>query len=201
MIKGIDLTGDFIKERINFNVEKGSTSIFIFPKEEEGNEFLKIVTGMKKPKTGEVLLMGQKLSELTRDKLFEMRKKIGIVFKTGGLISNLRAWENIVLPALYHKISDEKSIKEKSTELLNEFGIKKEPMVSIAELTIFEKRLVGLIRALLIKPEIIILEYSFDGISESEKKWLAEKFSRLKAEATVLYILSSEKDIIENARV
>jgi len=197
ILKGMDLTGDFISKKMNFEVEKDSVSIFIFQKEEEGSEFLKIITGMKKPKTGEVFLLGRKLSELTRNEIFELRKKTGIVFKTGGLISNLRVWENIVFPALYHKISDEKIIEKQGMQLLKEFEFKKEPMASIAELTIFEKRLVGLVRALLIKPEVLILEYPFEGISESERAWFAEKIKKLSS--TVLYILSSEMDIIKNA--
>jgi len=197
ILKGMDLTGDFISKKMNFEVKKDSVSVFIFQKEEEGNEFLKIITGMKKPKTGEVFLLGRKLSDLTRNEIFELREKTGIVFKTGGLISNLRVWENIVLPALYHKISDEKIIEKQGMQLLKEFEFKKEPMGGIAELTIFEKRLVGLVRALLIKPEILILEYPFEGISESERAWFAEKIKKLSS--TVLYILSSETDIIKNA--
>lgn len=75
MIKVIGLTGEFINKEMNFEVEKGSKTVFIFEKDEQGSEFLKIVTGIKSPKRGEVIFMGQRLNELTRDELFELRKK------------------------------------------------------------------------------------------------------------------------------
>ncbi|GLI52734.1 ATP-binding cassette domain-containing protein [Thermodesulfovibrio yellowstonii] len=203
MIKVIGLTGEFINKEINFEVGKGSRTVFIFEKDEQGSEFLKIVTGIKNPERGEVILMGQRLNELKRDELFELRKKIGIVFKTGGLISNLKAWENLILPALYHKIADEKSITKRGVEILKELSFKREPMCSIAQLTKFEKRLIGIARAFLMGAEIIILEYPFDGLEESEKKWLTEKIEKLRDRATILYVLSSEKEglLIEKANI
>lgn len=203
MIKVIGLTGEFINKEINFEVEKSSRTVFIFEKDEQGSEFLKIVTGIKSPERGEVILMGQRLNELTRDELFELRKKIGIVFKTGGLISNLKAWENLILPALYHKIADEESITKRGVEILKELSFKKEPMCSISQLTKFEKRLIGIGRAFLMGAEIIILEYPFDGLEESEKKWLVEKIEKLRDKATILYILGLEKEslLIEKANI
>ncbi|MGB9934757.1 ATP-binding cassette domain-containing protein [Thermodesulfovibrio yellowstonii] len=203
MIKVIGLTGEFINKQMNFEVEKGSKTVFIFEKDEQGSEFLKIVTGIKSPNRGEVILMGRRLNELTRDELFELRKKISIVFKTGGLISNLKTWENLMLPALYHKIADEESITKRRVEILKELAFKREPMCSISQLTKFEKRLIGIARAFLMMPEIIIFEYPFDGLEESEKKWLTEKIEKLRYKATILYILGSEKEglLIEKANI
>ncbi|MCX7725039.1 MAG: hypothetical protein N2042_07335, partial [Thermodesulfovibrio sp.] len=125
MIKAIVLTGEFINKEINFEIEKGSKGFFIFEKDEHGSEFLKIITGMKKTPNVEVFLMGRRLNELSRDELFNLRKKIGIAFKTGGLISNLKIWENLVLPAVYHKVDDEENITKRGIELLEEFEFKK----------------------------------------------------------------------------
>ncbi|MGB9711175.1 MAG: ATP-binding cassette domain-containing protein [Thermodesulfovibrio sp.] len=201
MIKAIDVTGEFIKKEMNFEIEKGSKTVFIFEKEEQGNEFLKIITGIKNPEKGEIIFMGKNLKETTRDNLFKLRKKTGIVFKTGGLISNLKAWENLILPALYHKLDDEEKIIKKGIELLRKLEFKKEPMSSVAELTNFEKRIIGIARAVLMNPEIIILEYPLYGLEESKKKWLIEKIQELAGSNTLLYILDSEREslLIEKA--
>lgn len=200
MIKVIGLIGEFTDEEMNFEIEEGSRGFFIFEKDEHGNEFLKVIAGMKKPAKGEVFLMGKRLSELSRDELFELRKKIGIVFKTGGLISNLKAWENILLPALYHKVDNEENITKRGIEIIREFELEKKIMCSVAQLTKLEKRIIGIVRALLIKPDIIIFEYPFEGLQESERRWLSEKIEKLRGGITALYILSSERErlIIEN---
>ncbi|MEN2994250.1 MAG: ATP-binding cassette domain-containing protein [Thermodesulfovibrio sp.] len=196
----IGLIGEFTNQEMNFEIEEGSRGFFIFEKDEHGNEFLKVIAGMKKPAKGEVFLMGKRLSELSRDELFELRKKIGIVFKTGGLISNLKAWENILLPALYHKVDNEENITKRGIEIIREFELEKKIMCSVAQLTKLEKRIIGIVRALLIKPDIIIFEYPFEGLQESERRWLSEKIEKLRGGITALYILSSERErlIIEN---
>lgn len=194
MIKIIDLTGEFIKDKISFEAKKGSKSVFVFEKREGGEEFLRILTGLKEPKGGEIFLMGQNLKKLTRDKLFEFRKKIAIAFKAGGLINNLRVWENLMLPAIYHKVSDKDSIKKVALKLLEEFEFKKDAMGKINELTNLEKRIIGIVRGFLMKPEIIIFEYPFDGISQHEKEWLAEKIEKLSKNLTSIFILSSESE-------
>ncbi|WP_353683666.1 ATP-binding cassette domain-containing protein [Thermodesulfovibrio sp. 3907-1M] len=203
MIKAFDLTGEFIKREMNFEIKKGSKTVFIFEKEEQGSEFLKLITGIKNPEKGEIIFMGKNLKETTRDDLFELRRKTGIVFKTGGLISNLKAWENLILPAVYHKVDDEEKIIKRGMELLKKLEFKKEPMSAIAELTNFEKRIIAIARAVLMNPEIFIFEYPFDGAEESEKKWLIEKIQALTDSSTMLYILGSEREslLIEKADV
>lgn len=194
MIKVVNLLGDFIDKAMSFEIQRNSKAVFIFEKYEQGEEFLKMLTGMKKPGSGEVFLMGQNLKELTREQIFELRKRIAIVFKNGGLISNLKAWENLLLPALYHKVSDKEKTEKKGIELLKEFQFKKEPMCSVAQLTNLEKRIIAIARGFLMNPEIMFFEYPFDGLSQSEKEWLAEKIEKLGKNLTVVYVLSSETE-------
>lgn len=203
MIKAIDLTAEFIKKEMSFVIEKASRTVFIFEKEEQGSELLKLIMGIKNPEKGEIILMGKNLKEATRDELFELRKRIGIVFKTGGLISNLKVWENLILPALYHKVDDEEKIIRRGMELLEKFGFKKEPMSSVAELTNFEKRIIGIARAFLMNAEVMIFEYPFDGVEESEKRGVMDKIKQLENRSTMLYIVGSEREslLIERADV
>ncbi|GAQ94685.1 phospholipid/cholesterol/gamma-HCH transport system ATP-binding protein [Thermodesulfovibrio aggregans] len=203
MIKAFGLTGEFIDMEMDFEIERGSRNVFVFRKEEQGSEFLKLIIGLKNPKKGEVIIMGQKLKELTRDKVLELRKKIGIVFKTGGLISNLKAWENLTLPAIYHKVDREENIIRRGIEILKNLNFKKEPMIPLSELTLFERRLIGIARAFLINPEIVIFEYLFNGLEESEKRELIGKIQKIADGTTLIYILDSERDslLIEKASI
>lgn len=194
MIKGNNLKFNYIEDIMNFEIQKGTKKAFIFEKHEQGEEFLKILTGMKKPIEGEVILMKQKLDKLNREELFEIRKKIAIVFKRGGLISNLKTFENIMLPALYHKVSNKEILKKRAFELLREFEFKKEPMCKISQLTILDKRIIGIVRGLLMNPEIMIFEYPFDGISQQEKSWLSEKIEKNTEHLTLIFILAFETE-------
>ncbi|GAB5047351.1 ATP-binding cassette domain-containing protein [Thermodesulfovibrio sp. TK110] len=203
MIRAIDLTGEFIKKEMNFEIEKGSRTVFIFEREEQGEEFLKLITAIKNPEKGDVIFMGHNLKKTPRDELFKLRKKIGIVFKSGGLISNLKAWENLILPALYHKVDKEEEIIKRGMELLKKLEFKKEPMSPVSELTNLEKRIIGIVRAFLMNAEVMIFEYPFDGLKDSEKEEVVEKIQQIGGTSTMLYILSSEREslLIEKADV
>jgi len=195
MIRCIDLRGEFIRQGLTFEIRKGTKARFIFQKL-EGDEFIELILGLKRPVSGKVFLMDQDLTNISRDVLLNIRKKIGILFSRGGLISNLRAWENLTLPALYHKMASPEEIKEKGLQVLERLGFKKPPLTRLSELTVFERLLIGLGRVILINPEIIILHYIFEGLNEKEKETIGSLFEELKEfeELTVISVLGSRED-------
>ncbi len=117
-----------------------------------------------------------------------------MAFKNGGLISNLKAFENLILPALYHKTDLKENIVRKGIEFLEKFEFKKEPMCRITTLTNLEKRIIGIGRGLLTNPDFMIFEYPFDGINHAEKRWLADRIEEITKGKGVIYLLSSEAD-------
>lgn len=190
-----ELSGNFLKG-LNFQIQEGSTAAFVFKNRDEGEEFFQLLLGMKRPDTGSLKVFENNPAELSRDELIEIRRRIGVVFKEGGLISNLRAWENMVLPSLYHRRLSSHEIKEKGLRLLDELGFRKASMTRIAELTAFEKTLLGLGRAILLEPDIIILYSALEGLNLSDKEQVINCIQRLKRDRTaLLYILHSHEDV------
>ena len=195
MIRCFDLRGEFLKQGLTFEVKKGTKARFIFHKL-EGDEFIELILGLKRPVSGKVFLMDQDIAKVTVEELLNIRRRIGILFSRGGLISNLRAWENLTLPALYHKIASPQEIKEKGLQILERLGFKKPPLTRLSELTVFERLLIGLGRVILINPAIIILHYIFEGLNEKEKETISSLFKELKdfEESTVISVLDSRED-------
>jgi phospholipid/cholesterol/gamma-HCH transport system ATP-binding protein len=171
VIKCTGLQGEFIRGALNIEVQKGSWAIY-FKAQDEADEFFEMLLGFKKPLSGKLILMNKELNTISKEELFALRKRIGIVFPGGGLISNLRAWENMSLPALYHRVDSFEIIKEKGLKLLEELGFKKPPLTRISELTIFERVLIGLGRVFLLMPDIIIFHRIFEGLSGEEKGFI-----------------------------
>lgn len=97
-----------------------------------------------------------------------------IVPHNGGLISNLRVWENIVLPVQYHGIDVAGRLEENVARLLMQCGLEDETAVSGLllrlpdQLSLYEKRLVGFVRAMLMAPELIIYDSILEGLSRKE---------------------------------
>ncbi|BCK87734.1 hypothetical protein MIZ01_1526 [Sideroxyarcus emersonii] len=97
-----------------------------------------------------------------------------IVPHNGGLISNLRVWENIVLPVQYHGIELAGKLEDNVARLLNQCGLPDEAAVTELllklpdQLSLYEKRLVGFVRAMLMSPELIIYDSMLEGLSRKE---------------------------------
>ena len=97
-----------------------------------------------------------------------------IVPHNGGLISNLRVWENIVLPVQYHGIELAGNLEDNVARLLGQCGVEDEKSVSELlfklpdQLSLYEKRLAGFVRAMLMSPELIIYDSMNEGLSRKE---------------------------------
>jgi ABC-type transporter Mla maintaining outer membrane lipid asymmetry ATPase subunit MlaF len=92
----------------------------------------------------------------------------------GGLISNLRVWENIVLPVQYHGLELAGQLEGNVVSLLLQCGLENEAAASEMllklpdQLSLYEKRLVGFVRAVLMSPELIIYDSMNEGLSRRE---------------------------------
>jgi phospholipid/cholesterol/gamma-HCH transport system ATP-binding protein len=97
-----------------------------------------------------------------------------IVPHDGGLISNLRVWENIILPVQYHCIQIAGKLEDRVAQLLVQCGLEDEAAVSNLlqrlpdQLSLYEKRMVGFVRAMLMSPELIIYDSMNEGLSRKE---------------------------------
>ena len=103
-----------------------------------------------------------------------------IVPHNGGLISNLRIWENIILPVQYHGILLPGNLEDRVSELLDQCGLSDQTMVSALmlklpdQLSLYEKRLVAFVRAMLMGPQLIL----YDGLTEGLSRKELEKANR-----------------------
>jgi phospholipid/cholesterol/gamma-HCH transport system ATP-binding protein len=97
-----------------------------------------------------------------------------IVPHNGGLISNLRVWENIILPVQYHGIELAGGLEDNVARLLRQCGLETEAAVSELllklpdQLSLYEKRLAGFVRAMLMSPELLIYDSTNEGLSRKE---------------------------------
>ncbi len=127
--------------------------------------FLKTVAGLIKLESGRIFVSGTELSSASRDELNSVRKRMGIVLRNGGLVSNLKVWENIMLPLSYHESVSQQDMEEKMIYILNRIGYDSDLNTLPGALPAYKKRLVGLARAMLMEPDIVIYDSLFEGLS------------------------------------
>ncbi|OGU09273.1 MAG: hypothetical protein A2X82_11840 [Geobacteraceae bacterium GWC2_55_20] len=137
---------------------------------------------MIQPDSGSINVLGFSLTDATSEILMNLRLKVGIVPFSGGLVSNLKVWENIFLPMTYHFGEPAVQSQESARNYLDELGYKGKRMVLPAHLSLFEKRVVAFIRAAIMKPEMMLYCNSLEKISTTEQSMLLTVINRFHAE-------------------
>ena len=146
-------------------VSGGRSCIILTETEFEKNLLLRIFTGLTRLDSGKIFIFGKEVSSFSCGELNAVRKRMGIVLNNGGLISNLKVWENIMLPLSYHSSLSHHDMDEKMLSILGKIGYDDDIAALPGPLPVYKKRLAGLARAMLMEPDLIIYDSVFDGLS------------------------------------
>ena len=108
---------------------------------------------------------------------------MAIVAARGGLIGNLKVWENLVLPIAYRGEARLDELEARAESLFRELGVLRGRFAELCallpdRLSEFERRLAAFVRAMLAEPEIMVYEGLFDGLTRAEIE-KATDFDRL----------------------
>lgn len=179
-------------------LSKGGSAAIVTANQEENSLLCRIVTGITPLTQGTVAIENRPIHELSVEELPLVRQKIGFVPASGGLISNLKMWENILLPSLYHHGMVSAAQEHQAEELLDFFGFSKNLMILPAALSLYEKRITAFVRAAIQNPSIMLYAGCFDGMSDVSCKRLiaaSHKLQSLNPELTSLFLTSSEETL------
>ena len=103
------------------------------------------------------------------------QNNVAIAFEDGGLLQSLDAWRNALLPVAYHAAGEAASAERRARGILAALGRKPEDFVGRpgSSLTLYERRLVGFVRAALVEPELLVLDRLFEELGRDERQGIA----------------------------
>lgn len=191
-VRYTDLFHDF-----NCEIPAGASVLMLTSREEHSRAIARLVTGMSSPSHGSISVNGRDIAGFTPEQLLAHRRNIGVVPSGGGLISNLKLWENIMLPKTYHNGETTSDDADTAHDLLAALGYAGSVMASPAQLSLNERRSAAFVRAVVQNPDTMLYSHCFDGLPTA----LFTAFSRLAADfhaqgstRTSLY-LSGSRDL------
>lgn len=151
-----------VLDNLNFNIEKGEFFVIVGPSGSGKTTSLKLINRLIEQTDGDILFNNKKLKDYN---LRELRLKIGYVLQEIALFPNLTVFENISLIPEMKKM-DKEIIDEKIDFLLNKVGLppKKYKDRFPEELSGGEKQRVGILRALISGPEILLMDEPFSAL-------------------------------------
>jgi phospholipid/cholesterol/gamma-HCH transport system ATP-binding protein len=161
-IRIIDLHKSFrdqkVLDGINLEIEKEKITVIIGKSGGGKSVLLKHMIGLLKPDSGEIWVNGTEITKLNDKKLNEVRKTFGMLFQEAALFDSMNVYENVAFPLREHRSMSEREIERVVEERLKQVGLLafKEKMPS--ELSGGMKKRVGLARALVLDPDIILFD-------------------------------------------
>lgn len=149
-------------EDLNLKVYKGEFIAVFGPTGCGKTTLLNLIAGFDRPEAGKIYLDGHEITNMPENRLIELRKrKLGIVFQTNNLIANMTVFENLELPLALAGISRPER-RKKVEGILESFWISNYAERKIATLSVGERRMVSLARAMVTDPEIVLLDEPTD---------------------------------------
>jgi len=124
---------------------------------------LKLIGGQIKPDSGTILIDQQNVHALSRSKLFTLRKKMGMLFQSGALLTDMSVYDNIAFPIREHTKLPESMIRTLVLMKLNAVGLRGARDLMPSELSGGMARRVAMARALALDPNMIMYDEPFTG--------------------------------------
>ena len=125
---------------------------------------LRLIGGQLRQQSGHVRVGGQEVCDLTRDELFALRRRIGMLFQFGALFTDMTVFENVAFPMREHTDLAESLIHDLVLMKLNGVGLRGAAQLSPAELSGGMARRVALARAVALDPMIVMYDEPFAGL-------------------------------------
>jgi phospholipid/cholesterol/gamma-HCH transport system ATP-binding protein len=168
-----------ILDKLNFKVMKGETKIILGGSGGGKSTIIKLVLGLLKPDSGQVLVDGEDITEYSEDKMMRVRKKIGMVFQEGALFDSLSVYDNVAY-RLHEQGVPEEEVEPEVRRMLRfvnlEDAIDKMPI----ELSGGMRRRVGIARALIGDPKIDLFDEPTAGLDPPTARTICELAMKLR---------------------
>ena len=153
-------------DSVDLEVEAGSFVAVEGPSGSGKTTLLGLLAGLEAPDEGSITVLGHDLSRLSGAERARLRqRRIGIVFQSFGLIASLRAWENVGLPLALAGLPEVER-QARSRAVLDEVGLGSAFGARIDELSGGERQRVGVARALVIEPALILADEPTGSLDE-----------------------------------
>ena len=174
---------------IDLNVAEGET-VAVMGKSGTGKSILlKLLVGLQQPDAGSIQLCGKQIQGLKPEELNEVRKKIGFLFQQAALYDSLTVGENVCFPLMRHTKLSESERQEKARAMLSDVGLQSDLDKMPSQISGGMQKRVGLARALVLDPEILLLDEPTAGLDPITAAEIGKLISDLKAKHKITSVV------------
>jgi phospholipid/cholesterol/gamma-HCH transport system ATP-binding protein len=156
-------TRDIVRD-VGFALEPGTVTAVLGPSGGGKSTLLNAVVGELQPSAGTIEVLGESLPRPSRNALFSLRKRMGVLLQGNGLLSDLDVFENVALPLRTHTDLPEAVIAELVLMKLNAVGLGEAAHLEPTQLSGGMARRVALARAMVMDPPLMLYDEPLTGL-------------------------------------
>ncbi|MCI7480327.1 phospholipid ABC transporter ATP-binding protein MlaF [[Pasteurella] aerogenes] len=152
-----------IYDNLNLRVEQGKITAIMGPSGIGKTTLLKLIGGQLHPQQGEILFDGQDICKMSNSELYRVRQRMGMLFQSGALFTDLSTFDNVAFPIREHTRLPETLIRQIVLMKLEAVGLRGAAELMPSELSGGMARRAALARTIALDPELIMYDEPFTG--------------------------------------
>jgi len=165
-LQGVEyaVNGKPIFRGLDIGIRRGEVTAIMGPSGTGKTTLLRLITGQVRANRGIVLVDGRDVGRMRRKELYALRRRMGMLFQNGALLTDLDVFENVAFPLREHTDLPERLIRNVVLTKLHAVGLRGAATLMPQELSGGMARRVALARAIAMDPDILIYDEPFAGL-------------------------------------
>ncbi len=154
-----------VLDGVNLEIEPGKTLAIVGPSGVGKSVLLKLIMGMMAPEAGEITVCGENMTKASSEsERNRIRESLGVLFQSAALFDSMNVYENVAFPLRERTRCCRDEIHERVTQILTSLSLCEHATHFPEEISIGMRKRVGLARALITKPKVLLFDEPNTGL-------------------------------------
>ena len=162
-----------VLDGVSFQLAHGETKALFGVAGSGKSTLLKLALGLLRPDSGRIFVLGEEVTRMSEQELFQLRRRVGIVFQESALFDSLKVYENVAFRLLEERISAEE-VERRVREVLRFVELEETYDMFPSELSGGMRRRVAIARAIVTEPEVLLYDSPTGGLDPVTSNTIVE---------------------------